>query len=162
MRALTKTPLTLGAVLLTAFGLTAVSALIMLPGLHGIERRLAAESGRLAENRARLTLKAGLEKEWDAKKIFLPPAGSQNDALNLWIRDLTAYARDQGLAFERVEPRGEDLLIAFTGSFRDLTRFIYYLLEKDPFARLRDLRLRQSETPALFACEITLRRSFLE
>lgn len=117
-----------------------------------------------------LSQRKSYETEWEKAKVLFPPSQTQEEALNLWVKEILSYAQSEGVTFTKLEPQGVKekeegrkelrLFLLFQGDIRKLIHFLYFLLEKDPLSRIETFSLKQEETKN-FTYELTLGKALL-
>jgi len=165
MEALKKKVVTAGAVIV-------IGALIFVTGMalcqeeiQSLRRKIDQKAGYLTEYQRLLTNRKAIEEEWKESQVFFQSHVSSGQALNLWVKALIVYAEDQGVVFEKLEPRkirkskkGEELgvFLMFRGDIRKFVRFLYQLYKKDPMVRIEDFSIQHQEGVTGFSYELTL------
>lgn len=165
-----KRILTISASVVAALLVGSFTGLIFKPWLISLEEK-QMQKMQLLENFHALSLrKENLEKEWEKQKPYFIQSREAESGLNLWTKDLLAYATSENLVFSKLEPQGiQDLqgkkgkkeawlYLEFQGDIQKLVRFLYHLMEKDPSARLEGLSMKKGEGEVLFQYEMILAR----
>ena len=170
MDSLRKNTPTLLVALFAAILALAINQILMRPLWSAKRSELAQNRTALAEAQAFISKRKSYESEWEKEKPFLPRQGSSEEALNLWVKDLLAFASAEGIVFTKLEPQGVKdkeghkeirLFLYFQGDIRKLIHFLYFLLEKDPLSRIDGYSMKHDEETKTFSYEFTLAKALL-
>ncbi|MCM8774972.1 MAG: hypothetical protein NC930_01250 [Candidatus Omnitrophica bacterium] len=140
---------------------------LFVPPLQSLQVRRTALVSDLRSFQKMLHQKKKYEVEWNFKKVYGYRETHSETALNMWVRDLLSQAQAQGLVLTKMEPHGiaplgdrkeMELYLLFDGSLRTAVRFLFHLLEADPFSRIKVFRMKQNENGKNFVFEMILGR----
>lgn len=109
--------------------------------------------------------KKTLESEWESKKNIFVSGRESSEFLNEWLKEFINYAQSNSLKIEKVEPAGvkegpagkeTTVFISFQSDMRKFNEFVYFLLEKDPLAKIESVFVRKDEDSKNLSFEIML------
>lgn len=165
------------AVLLIASLSYGFSHILFSPVIESRQRALIEKRTEFHETTKLLSRKKESEAEWEKLKSTLPKAGTPEEVLNLWVKEILSLAQMEGIVFSKLEPEGIStgggssfggkgkgeirLLLGFQGDIRKLVRCLYALLEKDSLSRIETFLLKQEENTTAFSYEMNLERTLL-
>ncbi len=164
-----KTLISIGTACLLTFLSYALVYLVFSGSFKARSEELKNRALEVSEAKLLFSQKDTYQKKWEAVKPAFKTNSTQDEALNQWVKDLLSHASEEGITFSKLEPqavkkapdgrRQMSLYLEFQGDIRKLTRFIYHLLEKDPFSKMDSFSLKKEDSDKSFSYQLTLAKA---
>jgi hypothetical protein len=124
---------------------------------------LMREKSRTSQMEQLRAQKSEIQAQWEQKKAAFESAISQEESLNLWIKEISVFGQSQGIVFAKLEPINneahlERLFLSFEGDIRNFLAFVNFLIEKDPLSFIESFSMKQNENKKM-DYEMTLARA---